>query len=84
MISENTIMAEMIPKEKLVLQLGQKIRAHRTIRNQTIENLASDAGLDYSQLSRIERGKINTSVYHLYSISCALKVPITDLFIDVL
>jgi transcriptional regulator with XRE-family HTH domain len=84
MISENTIMAEMIPKEKLVLQLGQKIREHRTIRNQTIENLASDAGLDYSQLSRIERGKINTSVYHLYSISCALNIPITDLFRDVL
>lgn len=77
-------MAEMIPKEILVLQLGQKIREHRIVRNQTIENLASDAGLDYSQLSRIERGKINTSVYHLYTISCALNIPITDLFRDVL
>lgn len=77
-------MAKMIPKEKLVLQLGQKIREHRTTKSQTIENLATDAGLDYSQLSRIERGKINTSAYHLYSISCALGIPITDLFVDVL
>jgi DNA-binding XRE family transcriptional regulator len=72
-----------ISRDKLVLQIGQKIREHRTEKNQTIEKLAFEAGLDYSQLSRIERGKINTSIYHLYLISNALDVPVTTLFVDI-
>jgi transcriptional regulator with XRE-family HTH domain len=77
-------MEKNISKDKLVLQIGQKIREHRTEKNQTIEKLAFEAGLDYSQLSRIERGKINTSIYHLYLISNALEVPVTTLFIDII
>ena len=37
----------------------------------------------YSQLSRIERGKINTSIYQLYKILTALNVPMNT-FVKVL
>jgi transcriptional regulator with XRE-family HTH domain len=44
-----------------------------------MERLATESGIEYSQLSRIELGKINTSIYHLYLISDTLKISITDL-----
>lgn len=40
----------------------------------SLEALAYETGLEYSQVSRIELGKINTSVSHLFLIAQALKV----------
>jgi transcriptional regulator with XRE-family HTH domain len=69
-------------KEEIANQLGHKIRTLRTERNMTMEELALESGMDYSQLSRIERGKINTSVYQIYMISKVLNVPIHSVFKD--
>lgn len=49
----------------------------------TIEKVANEAGIEYVQLSRIEHGKINTSIYQAYIISQSLGVEITDLFSDI-
>jgi transcriptional regulator with XRE-family HTH domain len=38
--------------------------------------------MDYSQLSRIERGKINTSVYQIYTLARVLEVPANSIFRD--
>jgi transcriptional regulator with XRE-family HTH domain len=38
--------------------------------------------MDYSQLSRIERGKINTSVYQVYILARVLNVPVDSVFKD--
>jgi transcriptional regulator with XRE-family HTH domain len=46
----------------------------------TIEELAFDAEIEYVQLSRIELGKINTSIYHIYKISHSLSVPVMEFF----
>jgi transcriptional regulator with XRE-family HTH domain len=40
----------------------------------TIEELAHEANMTYSQISRIELGKINTSVYTLHVLSLTLDV----------
>jgi transcriptional regulator with XRE-family HTH domain len=40
----------------------------------TIEELAHEANMTYSQISRIELGKINTSVYTLHVLSRTLDV----------
>jgi transcriptional regulator with XRE-family HTH domain len=69
-------------KEEIANQLGHKIRTLRIERNMTMEELALESGMDYSQLSRIERGKINTSVYQIYMISKVLNVPIHSVFKD--
>ena len=42
----------------------------------SIESLSNETGLGYSQLSRIERGKINTSIYHIYIIVKTMNIPI--------
>ncbi|MCC6458936.1 MAG: helix-turn-helix transcriptional regulator [Saprospiraceae bacterium] len=44
------------------------------------EELAWKADLELSQISRIERGIINTSVSQLFSIATALEVQVKELF----
>lgn len=67
-------------KKAFQLILGQNIRRLRNGQNLTVEQLALEAGLSYSQVSRIELGKINTSAYMLYRLSLALKSTTADLF----
>ena len=45
----------------------------------TIEGLANEANIEYSQLSRIELGKINTTLAQLQIIAIALEVKLTYL-----
>jgi len=61
-------------KAKVVAAVGEMLRDLRTSRNLTIEQLANMTGLEYSQISRIERGKINTSVLHLILILHTLQI----------
>ena len=70
-------------KNHFATQLGQKIREIRINRNMSISELAYESGLDYTQLSRIELGKINTSVFTVYQVSKALDIPMDRLFKDI-
>jgi len=70
-------------KEDIIRKVGSNVRYCRNNRKISIEKLALEADLDYSQICRIERGVINTSVYQLYLLSKALNVPITSFFDDV-
>lgn len=67
-------------KKEFQFNLGQNIRRIRTEQNLTVERLALEAGLSYSQVSRIELGKINTSAYMLYRLCVVLKINACDLF----
>ena len=67
-------------KEDVSKKVGTRIREIRVSKNLSMEKLATDTGIEYSQLSRIELGKINTSIYHVYIISHSLKVSLQDLF----
>ena len=66
-------------KDELARQIGEKIRELRISRNKTIEDIALEAEMEYTQLSRIERGKINTGIYDLYKISRSLGVMLHEL-----
>jgi len=70
----------MLNKEEFVKKIGAKIREARIDKNMTIEELAFDCEIEYVQLSRIELGKINTSIYHIYKISYSLSIPLMDVF----
>ena len=67
-------------KEELAKQLGKNIRTCRLNRQMSIEQVALDAGMEYTQLSRIELGKINTSIYQVYRISLCLRVSLVEIF----
>ncbi|MBC7383079.1 MAG: helix-turn-helix transcriptional regulator [Bacteroidia bacterium] len=59
-------------EEKFIKSLGKHIRKLRIANNLTQNQLAFEAGLNLSQVSRIERGLINTSVTHIYLIAQVL------------
>lgn len=67
-------------KEEVVKHIGKNIRLIRIEKGMTIENLANESELEYSQISRIELGLINTSVFHIYKISKVLSVPVSRIF----
>ena len=62
-------------KDELFLKnIGVKIRECRTLKGFSIENLANECGIDYSQLSRMELGKVNFSVSFLSKIAKSLNI----------
>lgn len=71
----------MIDKIEFAKRLGDNIRIQREHKELSMEALAALANMGYSQLSRIENGQINTSIYNLYSIAEALNIHISILLI---
>lgn len=68
------------PKNKIfLLKLGEHIRTIRVSKNITQEQLANEIGAEISQISRIERGIISTSISNLHSISKVLNIPLKEL-----
>lgn len=63
-----------------LLRLGNNLKALRLSANFTQEQLANEIGVEISQISRIERGLIGTSVATFFDISKALNIPIKDFF----
>jgi transcriptional regulator with XRE-family HTH domain len=66
--------------EKFIKKFGQKLREIRKARNMSQEQLALDTGFELSQIGRIERGELNTSISHVAAIAKALKVKPEELF----
>lgn len=69
-----------IRNEDFIKKLGIHTRYLRTKQGFTQEQLANEIGTTISQISRLERGLLNTSVSTIHSIALALKLPITDFF----
>lgn len=61
-------------KKHLALIVGDQVRKLRKSKKMTIQDLAFEVGIEYTQLSRIERGVISTSLYQLFLISRALDI----------
>ena len=60
--------------EKLLVHIGSKIREIRISQNVSQETLANECEVDYSQINRMELGKVNFNISNLYRIAKALKV----------
>lgn len=67
-------------KKEILKQLGTNLRDLREYRGYTQEELANELGLEISQISRIERGVINTSIYTIITIAVFLKADYNSLF----
>jgi transcriptional regulator with XRE-family HTH domain len=67
-------------ENKFLIAFGKNLRLIRKTKGFTQQNLANDLGIEISQISRIERGIINTSVLNTYKIAKALNIEVKDLF----
>jgi transcriptional regulator with XRE-family HTH domain len=63
-----------------LLQFGENLKQVRKSKGFTQAMLANDMGVEISQISRIERGVINTSVHTIYIISQILEVEVSVFF----
>jgi len=67
-------------QEAFIKKLGKRIKEVRIQKGISQEDLAFKAGIEYSQVSRIERGIINTSISQVFVLSQALGVEAYELF----
>ncbi len=66
--------------KKAVKLLGKKIREIRIRQKISQDQLAFEIGTDQKQISRIERGEINTSIAHVLAIAEVLNVHVKELW----
>lgn len=63
-----------------IKKIGKRIKEIRLLKNLTQEDVAWGAEIEPMQLSRIERGIINTSISHILAIAKAIGVSPKDFF----
>ncbi len=67
-------------KKIILAHFGNSLRKNRLEKGFTQEKLANELGVEISQISRIERGVINTSVTTVYQLARILEIKVSDLF----
>ncbi|WP_179078003.1 helix-turn-helix domain-containing protein [Chryseobacterium sp. RU37D] len=66
--------------KEFIISFGKNLRKLRESKDMSMQTLADITNIEYSQISRIERGLINTSIGITYEISKALEIDIKELF----
>lgn len=70
----------MFNRDAVSVDVGNRLRELREMRNISMRGLAQKSGLSANALSMIERGKTSPSVSTLYKLADALGVQITEFF----
>ena len=68
-------------RNTILISFGKNLRLTRLAKGFTQEQLANELSIEISQISRIERGVINTSITTLYAISKTLQIDVSELFV---
>lgn len=68
--------------KSFVISVGAKIREIRLSKNMSQEVFAAECDVDYSQINRMELGKVNFSISYLSKIAKALKIHPMELLRD--
>ena len=66
--------------EETIKLFGKKVREIRQSKGVSQEKLALACGLEYSQINRIELGKVNTSISHVTLLAKHLGIAPSELF----
>lgn len=72
-----------IDKKNVQFYIGTTIRNLRIRKGWTMEKTAFESEMEYIQISRIELGKINTSVYQVYKLAKAMDIEMTEFFVGI-
>jgi transcriptional regulator with XRE-family HTH domain len=63
-----------------IIEFGKNLRLIRKSKGISMEKLAELADFEYSQISRIELGQINTSLDTVFKLAKALSIDAKELF----
>ncbi|MCB2410755.1 helix-turn-helix domain-containing protein [Hymenobacter lucidus] len=66
--------------QESLYQFGLRLRQLRKAKGFTQESLAAAAELEFSQIGRIERGVINTSLSTVFVLARTLEIDVRELF----
>lgn len=69
-------------KDKLLVLLGESVRARRKMLAMSQEALADYAGIDRSHMGKIERGERNVTLLNLVRIAEAMNCKLSEIFTD--
>jgi transcriptional regulator with XRE-family HTH domain len=69
----------MINKEKILARFASHLTKTRQQKGLSIRQLAANSGLEYSQIQRIEKGKVNFAFTTLVALAQGLEVDLHDL-----
>jgi transcriptional regulator with XRE-family HTH domain len=69
----------MTGKEKILLRFAAHLTRMRQDKGYSIRQLAAASGLEYSQVQRIEKGKVNFAFTTLVSLAQGLDMDMNDL-----
>jgi transcriptional regulator with XRE-family HTH domain len=69
----------MIKKEDILFKIGLKIRKLREEKNVSQQDLAAICNFEKSNMSRIEAGKTNLTIWTLIKIAQSLQVKLIDI-----
>lgn len=69
-----------VKNKKFIKAFGKNLRKMRKEAGLSQEDLANDADIPLSQVGRIERGEVNTTISTAYALSKALQIKIDTLF----
>jgi len=70
-------------KEEILLQIAQRIKAIREEKNISQIELARLTDKERQNIYRLEKGKINPSIFQLYEIANSLEMNLSDLLKDI-
>jgi len=66
--------------DEAIRKFGTNLRKLRKEKGMSMQELADISDVEYSQISRIERGLINTSLSNVFAVAQALEVDPRELF----
>ena len=72
-----------VDKKNVQCYLGTAVRNLRIKKGWTMEKTAFESEMEYIQISRIELGKINTTVYQVYKLAKALDKEMAEFFVGI-
>lgn len=75
----NRVTKKMIKKEDILFKIGLKIRKLREEKNVSQQDLAAICNFEKSNMSRIEAGKTNLTIWTLIKIAQSLQVKLIDI-----
>ncbi|MCG7501765.1 helix-turn-helix domain-containing protein [Tenacibaculum sp. Mcav3-52] len=69
-----------VKNKEFMVAFGKNLKKLRKEVELTQEDLANDCNISLSQIGRIERGEINTTISTLYVLAKALDIEVAELF----